>query len=445
MRKSNLNEDILGDLGAAFRGIAGLPGVKNIVDLISGSDDESDADGLLDKIRGLGEEKIPLSAALRANPAPTAYVVGSSQAGVTGTHVARDLESAGFKDLNLKIFPARSMRGLFAAIAAARNSNPAKYDAYDVVVIFPGFKAGHGIQSQIDSVTSIIDLFEPARCFVVLPPPVTQIVDTFAASRAGLNKGRPVSRDYWFNVSDGTYSADRETFRKDLAAAVDAAGATAIDPTDAVSGRFPDSPDGLHPAPETAQSIARTVTDTIMQTEKTVSGAGMLKTVNADALKRDPDSLAALAGFPATAAALSAASGRTTSGFGQRKDPFTGELKGHQGIDIGVPVGTPTKAPLDGTVITVVNGNPKAGNFVEIKHANGDVTRYLHMSDIMVSVGDDVKKGEVFAKTGNTGRSTGPHLHWETWQGGGFKKGKLMNPKDWLAANTGAIKPVSFT
>lgn len=447
MRKSHLNEDLLGSIGSGLKRILGSKVVGDIVDSITDAVDDFDAEEILRKLRGLSSEKIPLNVALAGNPSKSALIFGSSQAGVLGEAVMKSLESAGFKDFNYRVFPARSMDDLFASIAVAKNSNPDKYDAFDVVVVFPGFKGNRSIEDQVSSTLDIVDLFVPGRVFVVLPPPVTEIEDPFKAARSGINGGKPVSRDFWFVKGGGKYATDREEFRSKLKSAVNGAGATAVDPSDAIPGGFPSSPDGLHPSSDVASRVAAAATEAIMSSDRVVPAASVVKTIDKAALAKNPDAAEKFSEFPATAAALGAvvAAGRTTSGFGQRKDPFTGEHKGHQGIDIGVPVGTPTKAPLDGTVIAVVNGHPKAGNFVEIEHDNGDVTRYLHMSDIMVSRGDRVKKGEVFAATGNTGRSTGPHLHWETWKGGGFKKGELMNPKDWLAANTGAIKPVSFT
>jgi murein DD-endopeptidase MepM/ murein hydrolase activator NlpD len=447
MRKSHLNEDILGSIGSGLKRLLGSEVVGDIVDYVTDAVDDFDAAETLRKLQGLSAEEIPLRVALEGNPSKTALVFGSSQAGILGSAAVEALGAAGFKDFNYRVFPARSMADLYASIAVARNSNPEKYDSYDVVVIFPGFKGNSTIEDQIDSTMNIVDLFVPGRVFVVLPPPVTEIEDTFAAARSGINRGKPVSRDFWFIKSGGKYAADREEFRSNLKSAVDRAGATAVDPTDAVPGAFPKSPDGLHPSSAVASRIGSAVAEAVMSSDRPIPAASVVKTIDRDAIAKNPEVAQKFSDFPATSAALGivAATGRTTSGFGRRKDPFTGELKGHQGIDIAVPVGTPVQAPLKGKIITVVMGHPKAGNFVEIQHDNGDVTRYLHLSDVLVETGDSVDKGEVFAKTGNTGRSTGPHLHWETWRGGGWKKGELESPKDWLAANTGSVKPVSFS
>lgn len=104
--------------------------------------------------------------------------------------------------------------------------------------------------------------------------------------------------------------------------------------------------------------------------------------------------------------------GRITDYFGYRKDPFTGRKKYHEGIDIGVDTGTKIRAAADGTVI-MSEYTRGYGRAVKIKHANGLVTVYGHCSKLLASVGDKVKKGDVVANVGSSGRSTGPHLHFE--------------------------------
>ena len=107
--------------------------------------------------------------------------------------------------------------------------------------------------------------------------------------------------------------------------------------------------------------------------------------------------------------------GRITSDFGYRKAPTAGASTGHSGIDIGVPIGTPVKAVSDGKVIAARNGMRGYGTGVFIDHGviNGKhvISEYGHLSSYNVKIGDTVKKGQVFAKSGNTGISTGPHLH----------------------------------
>ena len=103
--------------------------------------------------------------------------------------------------------------------------------------------------------------------------------------------------------------------------------------------------------------------------------------------------------------------GRITSKFGMRLDPFTKHLRFHEGLDIAAPVGTPIRSVISGKVI--FSGKIRGyGNIVIIK--NGDtITKYAHNSINLVKKGDYVKKGEVIAKVGATGRATGPHVHFE--------------------------------
>ncbi|NRQ14769.1 M23 family metallopeptidase [Ensifer sesbaniae] len=101
-----------------------------------------------------------------------------------------------------------------------------------------------------------------------------------------------------------------------------------------------------------------------------------------------------------------------TSDFGNRLDPFLGRLALHAGIDFRATVGTRIRATAPGTV-TNAGLTGGYGNMVEIDHGNGVSSRYAHLSTVLVKVGDQVTEGEVIAKSGNTGRSTGPHLHYE--------------------------------
>lgn len=101
-----------------------------------------------------------------------------------------------------------------------------------------------------------------------------------------------------------------------------------------------------------------------------------------------------------------------SSGFGYRRDPFNGHAAMHAGLDFRGPVGTPIHAAATGRVSFVgVKGG--YGNCVEISHGNGLMTRYAHMSRFEARVGDKVAAGDVIGRIGSTGRSTGPHLHFE--------------------------------
>ncbi len=106
------------------------------------------------------------------------------------------------------------------------------------------------------------------------------------------------------------------------------------------------------------------------------------------------------------------AAAQITSDFGPRIDPFLGGLAMHTGIDFRAPYGTPVRATAPGTVITA-SYQGGYGRLVEIEHPDGHLTRYAHMSAITVAVGDEVRAGDQVGRLGNTGRSTGPHLHYE--------------------------------
>ncbi|MDX5433261.1 MAG: peptidoglycan DD-metalloendopeptidase family protein, partial [Halomonas sp.] len=104
---------------------------------------------------------------------------------------------------------------------------------------------------------------------------------------------------------------------------------------------------------------------------------------------------------------------RMSSGFNPRRThPVTGRVSPHRGTDWAMPIGTPVVAPADGRVEKVGN-HPVAGRYIVVRHDNGYRTRYLHLSRAMVNRGDRVSMGERIALSGNTGRSTGPHLHYE--------------------------------
>lgn len=101
-----------------------------------------------------------------------------------------------------------------------------------------------------------------------------------------------------------------------------------------------------------------------------------------------------------------------TSSFGWRRNPVTGRHSMHEGLDFSAPRGTPIYA-ASGGVVTESRYHPGYGKLVEINHGNGLVTRYAHASSINVKLGQVVAKGEMIARVGSTGRSTGPHLHFE--------------------------------
>lgn len=106
-----------------------------------------------------------------------------------------------------------------------------------------------------------------------------------------------------------------------------------------------------------------------------------------------------------------------SSSYGRRVDPFTGQSAIHTGVDLRAASGTPVRATAPGVVVTA-GTNGGYGKMVEIDHGNGIITAYAHMSSISVAVGDDVGVGTMVGRVGSTGRSTGPHLHYEVLRDG---------------------------
>jgi len=104
--------------------------------------------------------------------------------------------------------------------------------------------------------------------------------------------------------------------------------------------------------------------------------------------------------------------GSITSGFGYRKSPFTGKREFHTGVDIADEIGAPVRATADG-VVTCSERRGSFGNLVVIDHGHGIVSVYGHLSKLSVEPGEKVTKGQVIGAVGSTGRSTGPHLHYE--------------------------------
>jgi murein DD-endopeptidase MepM/ murein hydrolase activator NlpD len=106
-------------------------------------------------------------------------------------------------------------------------------------------------------------------------------------------------------------------------------------------------------------------------------------------------------------------SGWVTSGFGYRKDPFSDRVQFHRGLDIAAPIGTLVRASLDGRVV-IAGRDPVLGNYVMIRHQIGYATLYGHLHEVLVTRGQTVVRGQRIGTVGSTGRSTGPHLHFET-------------------------------
>ena len=118
---------------------------------------------------------------------------------------------------------------------------------------------------------------------------------------------------------------------------------------------------------------------------------------------------------------------RVTSEFGNRVDPITGQRRGHTGMDLAVPTGTPIRAALRGAVTVSKYNAGGYGYYVCIDHGNGLVTLYGHCSQLLARVGQNVQAGDIIALSGSTGRSTGPHLHFEV-----RVNGERTNPRAYL-------------
>jgi murein DD-endopeptidase MepM/ murein hydrolase activator NlpD len=126
---------------------------------------------------------------------------------------------------------------------------------------------------------------------------------------------------------------------------------------------------------------------------------------------------------------VSPVDGWITSGFGPRISPFTGERAHHRGIDVASPIGTPFYAPADGVVI-FSGAKEGFGNFIMVAHGYGVVSRYGHNAQNLVQPGQKVKRGDQLGTVGNTGRTTGPHLHYEV-----LVDGRYTDPRKFILDN----------
>jgi hypothetical protein len=122
----------------------------------------------------------------------------------------------------------------------------------------------------------------------------------------------------------------------------------------------------------------------------------------------------------------------TGSGFGWRIDPFTGLSAMHEGLDFPANVGTSIYSAAGGVVVSQ-EAHPQYGNLIEVDHGNDLLTRYAHLSRSLVKKGDLIKRGQKIAEVGNTGRSTGPHLHFEV-----LVRGVAQDPQKFLRMGSNA-------
>jgi murein DD-endopeptidase MepM/ murein hydrolase activator NlpD len=126
-------------------------------------------------------------------------------------------------------------------------------------------------------------------------------------------------------------------------------------------------------------------------------------------------------------------SGPIRSGYGRRRDPFTGQSESHFGLDIGALYGTAVRTPANGRVL-YAQRRSAYGNLIVVDHGNGITTRFGHLSQFAVDVGDQLVKGDLIGYVGSTGRSTGPHLHYEV-----RLNDRPINPREYLPVDPPSI------
>lgn len=186
-----------------------------------------------------------------------------------------------------------------------------------------------------------------------------------------------------------------------------------------IGGSIPEDLDTRLPLEEQHNSLIREMHEQAeqleMATDNQENGFGSL-------LQYLEDQRNLLASTPA----VSPTEGWTTSRFGYRESPFTGLREFHKGLDVANREGTDIRATADG-VVAYAARKGLLGNVIVIDHGHGMVTRYGHLSQILRKRGDSVKRGDVIAKMGNTGRSTGPHLHYEV-----LLNGIPVNPEKYI-------------
>jgi murein DD-endopeptidase MepM/ murein hydrolase activator NlpD len=152
------------------------------------------------------------------------------------------------------------------------------------------------------------------------------------------------------------------------------------------------------------------------------SSADFVTTPNAATLTFRPASVAVPSRMPVEGAAL-------TSGFGMRTHPVLGGRRGHKGVDLAMPTGTPVYATADG-VISKAEWFSSYGLYISVEHGAAIQTRFGHLSRLAVAAGQPVRKGDLIGYVGSTGRSTGPHLHYEV-----RIAGTAVNPVPYMQGN----------
>lgn len=179
----------------------------------------------------------------------------------------------------------------------------------------------------------------------------------------------------------------------------------------------------LHPTPMTAEELNQALEALSRQLDAKSDTLSLLESQLLDERIRKSQ-------LPTT---LPVESAWLASSFGWRADPFTGESALHEGVDFPADVGTRIKAAAAG-VVTNVEKHPTYGNLIEVDHGNELSTRYAHCSKILVQPGALVKRGQTIGEVGNTGRSTGPHLHFEV-----RIKSSAQNPNRFLQSAEASV------
>ncbi len=167
---------------------------------------------------------------------------------------------------------------------------------------------------------------------------------------------------------------------------------------------------------ETAQTEAQQTTDT-EKSENTVKSAA------------DGDAVAVMSLFKSDEEITVPVHGEITSEYGNRTNPVSGEYLMHSGVDIAASQGTEIRAAYSG-IVSEVGSNSVGGNYISLVHKDGSETLYCHCSEIIAEKGDVIRAGETIALVGSTGRSTGPHLHFEITVDGNTEDPLLYLPHE---------------
>jgi murein DD-endopeptidase MepM/ murein hydrolase activator NlpD len=186
-----------------------------------------------------------------------------------------------------------------------------------------------------------------------------------------------------------------------------------------MGGSIPEDIDPNIPLKKDHDALLRIMHEQVDQ----VADASVIQEKNFSSLIKK---LEAKRNFLAATPSIRPTSGWITSNFGYRTSPFTGRRELHKGLDIAAPNGTPIIAPADG-IITYAGRKGSFGNMITIDHGYGMQTRYGHISKLLKKKGERVERGDVVALVGSTGRSTGPHLHYEV-----CINGVQVNPKKYI-------------